>query len=87
MDAGGGSQVRLIQKKVTSLQALEEEHGPYTAVVAAAGAANGVISEIGRSQSCIPWFPDLGSCLTIHIPYPHLEVAQSLHHFAILLAA
>ena len=49
MDAGGGAQVRLIQKKVTSLSQLEAEEGPYTAVIAAAGAANELIAEVGES--------------------------------------
>ena len=48
MDAGGGAQVRLVNQKVESLSKLESEHGPYTAVIAAAGAANELISEIGK---------------------------------------
>ena len=49
MDAGGGAQVRLVKQKVTSISELESQHGPYTAVIAAAGAANELISEIGKS--------------------------------------
>lgn len=49
MDAGGGAQVRLVKQKVTSLSDLEAEHGPYTAVIAAAGAANELIDEIGEA--------------------------------------
>ena len=48
MDAGGGAQVRLVNKKVTSLSQLDADHGPYTAVIAAAGAANELIAEIGE---------------------------------------
>lgn len=48
MDAGGGAQVRLVKKKVTSLSQLDAEDGPYTAVIAAAGAANELIAEIGE---------------------------------------
>ena len=32
---------------MASLQSLEDAHGPYTAVIAAAGAAAGVLPEIG----------------------------------------
>lgn len=48
MDAGGGSQVRLIQRKITSIAQLEADEGPYTAVIVAAGAANELIAEIGK---------------------------------------
>jgi len=47
MDAGSGAKVRLIKRKVTSLRELEVEHGPYSAIIVAAGAANELIQEVG----------------------------------------
>lgn len=38
--------------QITSLAALEEEHGPYDAVVVAAGAAVGVLPETGGLVVC-----------------------------------
>ena len=37
------------QRQVQSLTALEVEHGPYDAVIVAAGAAAGVLPEVGES--------------------------------------
>ena len=42
-----GAQVVLHQRRVESLEALEASHGPYSAIVAAAGAAGGVLPELG----------------------------------------
>jgi len=49
MDAGGGARVRLINSKITSLRDLEAEHGPYSAVIVAAGAANALIEEVSEN--------------------------------------
>lgn len=43
--------MRLIKRKVTSLRQLDNEEGPYTAVIAAAGASNELIKEIGKHCS------------------------------------
>jgi hypothetical protein len=42
-----GGECRLFRQNVASLQSLEDAHGPYTAVIVAAGAAAGVLPEIG----------------------------------------
>ena len=44
-----GSRACLQQRQVQSLTALEEQHGPYDAVIVAAGAAAGVLPEISES--------------------------------------
>ena len=44
---GNGSQGCLRRQQVHSLADLEEKHGPYDAVVVAAGAAAGVLPEVG----------------------------------------
>ena len=49
MTKTAGSELRLVREKVSSLEGLEQKHGPYVAVIAAAGAGNGVIEEIGES--------------------------------------
>lgn len=47
-DAGQAAEVRLVREKVTSLRTLEAIHGPYSAVVVAAGAANSIIEDVGE---------------------------------------
>ena len=44
------AQAALRQMPVTSLGALEASHGPYSAIIAAAGAACGVLPEIGAQS-------------------------------------
>lgn len=42
-----GSQTSLRLEKVHSLTRLEEQHGPYDAVLVAAGAAAAILPEVG----------------------------------------
>lgn len=44
---GNGSEACLRLQQVHSLAELEEQHGPYDAIVVAAGAAAGVLPEVG----------------------------------------
>ena len=44
---GNGSEACLRLQQVHSLADLEEENGPYDAIVVAAGAAAGVLPEVG----------------------------------------
>lgn len=67
-DAGKAAEMRLIKAKVTSLRSLEAVYGPYSAIVVAAGAANGTIEDIGGlpCTSSMPQAqsPKLHSCKT-----------------------
>ena len=56
-----GSQACLKLEQVQSLSALEEQHGPYDAVIVAAGAAAAVLPEVGRlpPSACLLTFSDL----------------------------
>ena len=49
---GNGSQACLRLQQVHSLADLEESDGPYDAVVVAAGAAAGVLPEVGALSAC-----------------------------------
>ena len=51
MDVGGGCSAQLVRKNVTSLAQLEAEAGPFDAVVVAAGAAVGAVSELREPPS------------------------------------
>lgn len=44
---GNGSEASLRQQQVHSLAELEEKNGPYDAIVVAAGAAAGMLPEVG----------------------------------------
>lgn len=45
-DAGGGSAAQLVTERIASLSELEARHGPFDAIVVAAGAAVGALPEL-----------------------------------------
>ena len=49
---GNGSEACLRLQQVHSLTQLEEQHGPYDAVVVAAGAAAATLPEVGQLSYC-----------------------------------
>ena len=48
IEGGPQARVRMIRKPVSSLHSLHHEDGQYHGIIAAAGAANGLISEVGQ---------------------------------------
>ena len=50
VDVGGGCTAELVRENVTSLVQLEADAGPFDAVVVAAGAAVGAVSELRAPQ-------------------------------------
>lgn len=51
---GNGSEASLRLQQVQSLAELEQQHGPYDAIVVAAGAAAGVLPEVGGLAAHLP---------------------------------
>lgn len=50
-DAGGGSAAQLVTERIASLAELETRHGPYDAIIVAAGAAVGALPELCAPSS------------------------------------
>ena len=61
VEGGPEMTIRLQERAVTSLQSLDIEEGPYDGIIAAAGAANGLIKEVGTAmQTGLPATRELG---------------------------
>ena len=87
-DTAGAVRARVVRSRVTSLRALEAEHGPYAAVVVAAGAASGTIEEIGaRALPALQTRPPFVSASSSHARESYLGAGSACRLNARVLAS